>query len=567
MAYQANDNVISKLLNDVIYLIPRNQRRYVWEQENWKDLYEDVIFSKKNKNPHFLGSILLKQEAPKNGLNHYTIIDGQQRMFTITIFLVAIMLHFKLNRMEDDFQGTIKHLLAKNNRNQNIKILQSDYHISLEKFVDGLSEISEDDIKNFSVDRFTKKYIISDKQDKVIADCLKYYFNLLQEEIMDEANTNGILIEIRDAIVEMSYVNIVATTEEDSYTIFEILNSRGQGLEDHELLKNYIMRYIHPIEERDTVKTIWENIEQILGNYIINFIKHYAPHRYQTNDDMRKQPYRNINRNTKGMNINDLLTDINLKAKYYEKLRFPKRHDNNGNEVCSELEFEIFTFFKSKRQEQFRPIILSLMHQKELGNLNVELYDKALKFIYNFFICYTIIGKEKSNKITEVIYKYAPLLENRFTDELLKEFLESLKARIPSKEWFEKSFGNIGYSKKHRYFRDSKEKAKCQLIIEVLEKFKNPNGICCEFTIEHMLPDNESEENAIIGNLIPLEESLNGRCGDKSLEEKLKIYEESNFYITRRVGARYKTDKFRIMGRTKVISDIFYDEILTFTID
>ena len=61
----------------------------------------------------------------------------------------------------------------------------------------------------------------------------------------------------------------------------------------------------------------------------------------------------------------------------------------NGN--CETYEYEIFSFFKSKRQEQFRPLILSLIHQKELGNITEKMYIQALEFVYNFFICFTII--------------------------------------------------------------------------------------------------------------------------------------------------------------------------------
>lgn len=78
-------------------------------------------------------------------------------------------------------------------------------------------------------------------------DALKFFTNKL--------NTleNEKILQIRDAF-RISYVNIISTTEEDSYTIFEILNARGLDLEDYELLKNYIMRYLQPIETRDDAK-------------------------------------------------------------------------------------------------------------------------------------------------------------------------------------------------------------------------------------------------------------------------------------------------------------------------
>ncbi len=93
---------------------------------------------------------------------------------------------------------------------------------------------------------------MSDKKDKIILDAFKFFAG----NLMDLDNKK--VLQIRDALINISYVHINASTEEDSYTIFEILNARGQDLEDHELLKNYIMRYLKPIERRDDAKKVWE---------------------------------------------------------------------------------------------------------------------------------------------------------------------------------------------------------------------------------------------------------------------------------------------------------------------
>lgn len=69
-----------------------------------------------------------------------------------------------------------------------------------------------------------------------------------------EIEPSAYLIAMRDALIDTTCVEIIADTEEDSYTIFEILNARGQALADHELLKNYIMRYILPQNAVDEVK-------------------------------------------------------------------------------------------------------------------------------------------------------------------------------------------------------------------------------------------------------------------------------------------------------------------------
>lgn len=60
MAFEAKDYSISDILNKSVFDIPRNQRRYVWKKEHWRDLYEDIVFSIAENKPHFVGSIVLE---------------------------------------------------------------------------------------------------------------------------------------------------------------------------------------------------------------------------------------------------------------------------------------------------------------------------------------------------------------------------------------------------------------------------------------------------------------------------------------------------------------------------
>ena len=121
-------------------------------------------------------------------------------------------------------------------------------------------------------------------------------------------------------------------------------------------------------------------------------------------------------------------------------------------------------------------------------------------------------------------------------------------------------------------YKGEKCKNRVQIILEVIEKFKSQNDSINEFTIEHMLPDSESIENAQIGNLIPLEEPLNRRCNTKPLSEKYSIYAESNFASARGVSTRYEGKEFNAAQRTEFLARLIYNNILElnqfdFTID
>ena len=94
MSFKADEKKIRLLMSNAVYAIPRNQRRYVWDKTNWHALYEDINFvvnTPKYNKDHFIGSIVLQSEKSKDNIDHYTIIDGQQRIITISLFLSAIM--------------------------------------------------------------------------------------------------------------------------------------------------------------------------------------------------------------------------------------------------------------------------------------------------------------------------------------------------------------------------------------------------------------------------------------------------------------------------------------------
>ena len=556
MAFEAKDYAISDILNKSVFDIPRNQRRYVWKKPHWQDLYEDIVFSITETKPHFVGSIVLEGEGKKDGLSYYTIIDGQQRLTTITIVLLAIMKHFHENDMTDDFLGTISYLQSKNNSNQDITILNSEYHVSLSSLIRNMIALKD---KSLSMASFVEANTLSKTKDKCIGDALRFFYSAIRDDVQQVDNVQKRLREIRNAVLDMTAVKIVSSSEEDSYTIFEILNARGQELAAHELLKNYIMRYIQPTERRDDAKMMWEDMERAVGSSMDKFIKHYATHRFGDTRDKYNSPYQAIQKATHGQNIGELFDDIKLKSEYYSKIIHPDKGED-GN--CDEIEYAIFDFFRTKRFEQFRPVLLSLIHQRSLGKLSPQKYELTLKYIYNFFVCYTIIGEEKSNKLEDVVFKYARMLEDSYSDELLQEFANNLKRKIPSYEWFLNAFKNVGWSNHYDLYKGEKNKTRVQIILEVIELFVSQAHNAHDFTVEHILPDSDGITNAQIGNLIPLEDALNRSCANKSLTDKCDFYEKSSFTSARGIATRFREKPFDPSKRTEYLAKLMYNNIL-----
>ena len=556
MAFSAEQKPISTLLNNNLLDIPRNQRNYVWKKENWQDLFSDIDFVVKNNSAkkHFIGSVVLKQEDAINGLNKFTIIDGQQRTITIILFLASIMKLFQELKMEEDFNGTIQYLISKDRKGQEYCILSSENHIFLNDFVSKI--VVYENQKD--IQELIKTCITNKSKERNLVNCIKYFYEKIKSRYTKIEDIKSYLISIRDAILDTNCVKITADTEEDSYTIFEILNARGQSLEDHELLKNYIMRYILPKDKVDIIKKKWEQLENNLGISIKRFFKHYTTHKIQSTT--KEQTYKIIQEVFTKEQVSELMNDIILKSEYYQVILKPEKNGDDKN--CTQTEYNILKFFKEKRAEQFRPILLSLMKQRDKQKITSTKYEEILHFLYSFFICYNVIGEEKSNKLEDTIYKYAPILENNYSEEELNNFINSLKKKIPSLQIFIERLKTIGWSNHHDFYKTSKNKERVKIILEIIEKHLSKRNIIEEATLEHVLPDSKDIGNALVGNIILLENNINQNCKDKSIADKLSYYKNSNFKMARNFAERYANTKFDPMVRAENLAKMIYSEIL-----
>ncbi|MBD5191127.1 MAG: DUF262 domain-containing protein [Bacteroidales bacterium] len=552
MAFEARQQQISFLLGKKIYSIPRNQRKYVWGEDNWKNLLEDLDFLRETGKYHFLGSIVLNSQPNPNNddIEYYEIVDGQQRITTVILILIVIAQIFKERHEDALFQGLLPYIQTTSINNQTSCTLHTDVHSCIMNLV---SCIADKDTPYNTLQLLITNCITNKKQDSIIEKCLKYYYDTLKIRSTDEVAI------FRNTLISTNYVNI-KTTEEDAYTVFEILNARGMDLEDHELLKNFILRYTVPVDNVDVARQEWKDeIENRLGKNISNFLKHYITHKYGTAGVTKDRAvYDVIKKHTNVGDVNRLFCDLKLKAKYYQQIVC---ENNPHGDQITEID-RVLKFMLSNRNQLFRPIYLSLLHQAELGNIPEDKLVKIFKCIQYFFVCYNLISKETSNKISDGIQKYAYLIENEYSNDVLKDFLKHLNDRMPNKTEFRNSFKLIGYSNHCEFYHDNKNKHRAEIALSILEQIKSGRAVVPSFTIEHILPDSQNREYAKIGNLMPLEENLNGLCGDKQLNEKIPIYEKSNFTTARNVAQRYRdqVDNFNIDSRCNAMADELYNE-------
>ncbi len=553
MSFNADDKRVYDLLNDKEYIIPINQRKYIWNKNNWTELLDDImlVFDEK-KNDHFIGSIVLKKENINNGIrNHFSIIDGQQRISTLTVLLCAIGYLFAQNERKDLFDGLNKPLYVYDNRNNPHPIISKEANKTISDLVEDLF---------FCVDQhFTSKmplalfdeFAAQHVHEKNIRDCFAFFYHALDDRFSSDMDQ---LERFRSIVDDIRYIDIVAEEDEDAYTIFEILNARGQVLTDYELLCNYLLSHAAK-DQKDVAKQKLETIKQLLGKDIETFLKHYVTHKLgKKTDKTENRPYKILVQYIKGKDTDNLLDDLSLKAQYYTKII--------SFENSSDLEKKIFSFFKPRRQQQFRPLVLGMMHQKDLGNLSPEEYDEYLEFLYEFFICYHVIGEQTSNKIEDIVYGYSRKIENEFSESVLTDFKKSMIKRIPGEKAFKSSIKNIRFSNHWAAYSDNRKRENVRAIFEVIERELGYTGSFEGCTVEHCLLDSLSEEHAVIGNLMLLEGQINDACGSKNIASKCQYYEKSTLKLPSIVVKEISEGKgFSIENRSNWIAETLYNYI------
>ena len=208
--------------------IPFFQRAYVWDTEQWQRFLEDMRMVSITKRPYFLGSVILKQqETASNKDSILTVIDGQQRLTTLNIFLKVLCLK---NNADNDFIETFK-----KQRDKSIILLHN--HNDQDSFNEVVNLESLKVFKDFS------------ENDKILT-----AYNFFNENITEDDLSNSLdFFNILDNIL---FVGIDLGYEEDEQQIFDTINSLGVRLTTAELLKNYFFKR----DEIDTYEVFWKNI-------------------------------------------------------------------------------------------------------------------------------------------------------------------------------------------------------------------------------------------------------------------------------------------------------------------
>jgi uncharacterized protein with ParB-like and HNH nuclease domain len=564
MKINSIDKNTKSILSSNYYKIPRFQRPYSWTQENISDFWTDTIVD--SDTDYFIGSIVVFDL----GNDTFGIVDGQQRLSTITMVLCALR-----NALYDEgFNGlaeAVHHLIERPDINNKPRFVLST-ESSFPYFQEYIQKHGEPDVQ-----------VQTGDEEKDIASAFLQIRQYIEEAVKSIKNDPTLnednkkkqiqekLISIRDRILNLKVIFIEVDNEDDATTIFETLNTRGKDLNVADLLKAHLTRLLPAKNVSvDTAKIRWEQVlSTIEGSSaeidIVGFLHHYWLSKYEYTTV--KKLYKAIKKKVKKDNAQAFLNELVADAKTYREI-----HEVTYRKWAIEQQrirdsLDAFTLFRIKQQV---PIVLSVMRDYKSANLKKKEVEVILSSIENFHFLFTAVTSQRSSGgISQMYASSARALVNASTRSdkiaILTDLRDKLKKKIPAKGEFEVNFADIQYSNDY-----TKQKKLVKYILRRIHQYY-VKGLAVDYdrmTIEHICPQGDSDTGLIdykhmaqLGNLILVPQELNEKLGNKSFVEKKKILDEHKVKLDEALISSSSWTNKQIEDRTEWLSYIAYKEI------
>lgn len=557
---KANETRIDKFLatNETTFAIPVYQRNYDWTLFQCKQLLKDILeVGKSDKsNAHFIGSIVYVHDDvyTASGLTELTIIDGQQRLTTITLIYAALYRLAKELGLETLVSRIHKTYLINEfaPEPEKLKLKPTENNKEALKYILNTANINE--FKGYS---------------RIIEN-----FEYFKSEI-NEANFET----IQKGLSKLIFVDIALDRQKDNpQRIFESLNSTGLELSQADLIRNYVLMGLSRPNQEKMYKTFWEIIEKNAKDELLNksrvseFIRDYLTLKNKEIPN-KGDVYTKFKEQYPTTTIDDLeviLSDLKSLVNYYNKLTNPTNEDDK--EIRIQLEYinrlEINVAY---------PFLMKVYEDYSKNVINKTTFIDVLSLVQSFAFRRFILGLPTNalNKIfmslydkvdtTKYIYSVQKSLLQRSGVQRFPRNTETLNALK------EKDVYNI--KPKNRTY-----------LFERLENFQNNEKVIIEgnsdITIEHIFPQNPDSSWELelgkeqytfikdtllntIGNLTL--SGNNGKLSNKSFLDKKEMnidgkeqgYTFSRLWLNRELKESTKWTKDEITNRTVLISDRF----------
>ena len=505
------------------YGIPVYQRNYKWSKEQCEQLFEDVLQAYETDRYHFTGAVVYKLLKTENKIDHYIIIDGQQRLTTVYILLKALIDVAETEAEKEPLRTLI---------------------------------FNQDKFKKYDIDESTKlklKPVKSDNKqlmllmegridemDKGSGIYQNYdlFCELTRKALQDNPDLS--VEKIYSGIQNLSCATIKLEEEEEGkeQEIFERINSTGVPLSLDDKIRNFVL--MTDVDQDRLYDEHWIKIEKMLGeDEMSKFFLDYLNFKIEgfTTEENAYDDFKALYRN-KGYTNESMLKELHHYASQYKIFL-------SGDESIGTIASDALKALRELKQTTVYVFLFSVLDDFENDVISKETLDKILQLLLNYSVR-RLVCEIPSNSLRGF---YKTLYNRVFNNEANKEhyydaivsFMMQLTSKnvIPSDENF-----LLALQERNLYAK----KKVCKLLLAAVENQTKEKLEVSQLSIEHIMPQNKNlsknwqgmlGENweyihnkylHTLGNLTLT--GYNSELGDKCFEEKKKKLMESTTHIT-----------------------------------
>lgn len=557
---QAGETTLNKLLNTSRqFIVPIFQRNYSWQKSQYEQLWFDILRASKfkEKQNHFIGSIVyIDMGTPAGRPQQLLLIDGQQRLTTISILLCAIKDYVQKFNLETKLINLAK---IKNQFLYNSDEIDEDKYKLLLNVQDKETYIKLIDNTIFTVN----------KPATNIIKCYEFFY----ERIEDFIKEYGQIDEIYAGIFKLSLVSISLDKDSDNpQMIFESMNSTGKDLSQTDLLRNYLLMDLTPEKQTRLYKTYWKSMEELFGEDIYKndvnkfdyFIRDFLTLKSDTGYICKiNNVYENFKRYYLDNNCEKfaVLKDLFTYAKYYAWIDLLQENDDELKLYWQE--------FKKLDSHVVYPFLLKLYDDYSRQILIKEDFKKILQVVISY-LWRRAICEIPTNSLSKTFATlYQAVDKDDYVNSVIKAFV------------FKSSYKRFSSDYEVREKLQTKDIYHFRLrkyLLEALENYYHKEPIdlnTANYTIEHIMPqniehnlswqqmlgENWQEVHSLylhtLGNLTIT--GYNAEMSNKSFWEKVNGesgFKHSHLKLNESIAQCDVWNKKAIQRRTNILTDI-----------
>jgi len=453
-------NLLSIIKEPKQFIIPIYQRTYSWQFKQCALLFKDIQAASKSEQGHFIGSIVYFQPDIHTiaEINKYLVIDGQQRLTTITL-LIASLVKFIENNPDCAVDTTAKKL-----KNYYLFNAEEDNDLYFKLLLTRRD-------KETLINLLTNKPLPAKHSHRIVENYDYFYKQI------DKNNINIIYKGLQKLIV----VDVALEREKDNpQLIFESLNSTGLNLSQADLIRNYILMGQETTFQKHLYETYWYPMEQSFGENIVSlpwFMRDYLTMKLNSIPKIGEvydtfKEYFNSNKDVLG--TEDIVKNLYEYSQYYVAIALQKEEDKTLKSIFKEI--------TKLRMDTSYPFLLAVYgdYKKELITFDefAEILNQTKNYVFRRAICG--IPTNSLNKTFATLYKNIKS----------ENYADSVKATFMLMDGYRRFPDDAEFTREIQ-IKDVYNFRSRNYLLESLENFKRKELVNAEnYTIEHIIPQN-----------------------------------------------------------------------------